>query len=60
MKREVSVEANKAQFMIEKAMDDITRATHKVLMDYDTRRQVENYSNSSTSRKLIFFLSLRF
>lgn len=29
-----SVEAKKAQFMVENAMDDITRATRKVLMDY--------------------------
>ena len=34
MKREVSVEANKAQVMVEQAMGDITRATRKVLMDY--------------------------
>lgn len=29
-----SVEAKKAQFMVEKSMGDITRATRKVLMDY--------------------------
>lgn len=29
-----SVEAKKAQFMVENAMGDITRATRKVLMDY--------------------------
>lgn len=29
-----SVEAKKAQFMVENAMSDITRATRKVLMDY--------------------------
>lgn len=29
-----SVEAKKAQFMVENAMEDITRATRKVLMDY--------------------------
>ena len=34
MKRDVSVEVKKAQFMVEKAMDDITRATRKVLIDY--------------------------
>ena len=34
MKREVSVEAKKAQVMVEQAMGDITRATRKVLMDY--------------------------
>ena len=40
MKRDVSVEAKKAQFMVEKAMDDITRATRKVLMDYVSRMYV--------------------
>ena len=33
MKKDVSVEAKKAQFMVEKAINDITRATRKVLMD---------------------------
>ena len=36
MKKDVSVEAKKTQFMIEKAMDDITRATriaHKQYTD---------------------------
>ena len=36
MKKDVSVEAKKAQFMVEKAMGDVTRATRKVLMDYVT------------------------
>ena len=32
--------------MVEKAMGDITRATRKVLMDYDTRRQVEAFAQT--------------
>ena len=44
MKRDVSVEAKKAQFMVEKAMGDITRATRKVLMDYVSRMYVTSFA----------------
>lgn len=46
MKRDVSVEAKKAQFMVEKAMDDITRATRKVLMDYVSRMYVTSLAKA--------------
>lgn len=52
MKRDVSVEAKKAQFIIEKAMDDITRATRKVLMDYVSRMYVTSFA------KVIAYLGL--
>ena len=48
MKREVSVEAKKAQFMVEKAMDDITRATRKVLIDYVSRMYVTSFAKAIT------------
>ena len=48
MKRDVSVEAKKAQFMVEKAMDDITRATRKVLMDYVSRMYVTSFAKAIT------------
>lgn len=48
MKREISVEAKKAQFMVEKAMDDITRATRKVLMDYVSRMYVTSFAKAIT------------
>ena len=47
MRKDVSVKAKKAKFMVEKAMGDITRATRKVLMDYDTRRQVEAFAEEA-------------
>ena len=47
MKRDVSVEAKKTQFMIEKAMDDITRATRKVLIDYVSRMYVQALQRQS-------------
>ena len=46
MRKDVSVKAKKAKFMVEKAMGDITRSTRKVLMDYDTRRQVEAFAQT--------------
>lgn len=46
MKRDVSVETKKAQFMVEKAMDDITRATRKVLMDYVSRMYVTSFAKA--------------
>ena len=46
MKRDVSVEVKKAQFMVEKAMDDITRATRKVLMDYVSRMYVTSFAKA--------------
>ena len=46
MKRDVSVEAKKAQFMVEKAMDDITRGTRKVLMDYVSRMYVTSFAKA--------------
>ena len=52
MKRDVSVEAKKAQFMVEKAMGDITRATRKVLMDYVSRMYVTSFA------KVIVYLGL--
>ena len=48
MKREISVEAKKAQFMVEKAMVDITRATRKVLMDYVSRMYVTSFAKAIT------------
>lgn len=52
MKRDVSVESKKAQFMVEKAMGDITRATRKVLMDYVSRMYVTSFA------KVIAYLGL--
>ena len=49
MKRDVSVEVKKAQFMVEKAMDDITRATRKVLMDYVSRMYVTSFAKQSSN-----------
>jgi flagellar motor switch protein FliG len=46
MKREVSVEARKAQFMVEQTMCDITRATRKVLMDYVSRMYVVSFAKA--------------
>ena len=46
MKRDVSVEAKKAQFMVEKAMGDITRATRKVLMDYVSRMYITSFAKA--------------
>ena len=46
MKRDVSGEVKKAQFMLEKAMDDITRATRKVLMDYASRMYVTSFAKA--------------
>ena len=46
MKREISVEVKKAQFMVEKAMDDITRGTRKVLMDYVSRMYVVSFAKA--------------
>ena len=46
MKRDVSVETKKAQFMVEKAMDDITRGTRKVLMDYVSRMYVTSFAKA--------------
>ena len=46
MKRDFSVEAKKAQFMVEKAMGDITRATRKVLMDYVSRMYVTSLAKA--------------
>lgn len=46
MKREVSVEANKAQVMVEQAMGDITRATRKVLMDYVSKMYVVSFAKA--------------
>ena len=46
MKREISVEVKKAQFMVEKAMDDITRGTRKVLMDYVSRMYVTSFAKA--------------
>ena len=46
MKRDVSIEVKKAQFMVEKAMDDITRATRKVLMDYVSRMYVTSFAKA--------------
>ena len=46
MKRDVSVEVKKAQFMVEKAMDDITRGTRKVLMDYVSRMYVTSFAKA--------------
>lgn len=46
MTRDVSIEVKKAQFMVEKAMDDITRATRKVLMDYVSRMYVTSFAKA--------------
>lgn len=46
MKRDVSVEVKKAQFMVEKAMDDITRGTRKVLMDYVSRMYITSFAKA--------------
>ncbi len=46
MKRDVSIEAKKAQFMVEKAMDDITRGTRKVLIDYISRMYVTSFAKA--------------
>ena len=46
MKREISIEVKKAQFMVEKAMDDITMATRKVLMDYVSRMYVTSFAKA--------------
>ena len=46
MKREVSVEARKAQVMVEQAMGDITRATRKVLMDYVSKMYVLSFAKA--------------
>ena len=46
MKREVSVEARKAQVMVEQAMGDITRATRKVLMDYVSKMYVVSFAKA--------------
>ena len=46
MKRDVSVEAKKAQFMVEKAMDDITMATRKVLIDYISRMYITSFAKA--------------
>lgn len=52
MKKDVSVEAKEAQFMVEKAMGDITRATRKVLMDYVSKMYVTSFA------KVIAYLGL--
>ena len=46
MKREVSVEARKAQVRVEEAMGDITRATRKVLMDYVSKMYVVSFAKA--------------
>lgn len=46
MKRDVSIEANKAQVMVEQAMGDITRATRKVLMDYVSKMYVVSFAKA--------------
>ena len=46
MKNEVSVEAKKAQVMVEQAMGDITRATRKVLMDYVSKMYVVSFAKA--------------
>ena len=46
MKDEFSVETKKAQFMVEKAMGDITRATRKVLMDYVSKMYVVSFAKA--------------
>lgn len=46
MKRKVSVEANKAQVMVEQAMGNITRATRKVLMDYVSKMYVVSFAKA--------------
>ncbi len=46
MKKDVSDEAKKAQFMVERAMGDITRATRKVLMDYVSKMYVVSFAKA--------------
>ena len=46
MKRDVSDEAKKAQFMVERAMGDITRATRKVLMDYVSNMYLVSFAKA--------------
>ena len=46
MKREVSVEARKAQVRVEEAMGDITRATRKVLMDYVSKMYIVSFAKA--------------
>ena len=46
MRKDVSVKAKKAKFMVEKAMGDITRATRKVLMDYISRMYVTSFAKA--------------
>ena len=46
MERDVSIEVKKAQFIVEKAMDDITRATRKVLLDYVSRMYVVSFAKA--------------
>ena len=46
MKNEISVEARKAQVMVEQAMGDITRATRKVLMDYVSKMYVVSFAKA--------------
>ena len=46
MRKDVSVKAKKAKFMVEKTMDDITRSTRKVLMDYISRMYVTSFAKA--------------
>ena len=46
MKNEISVEARKAQVMVEQTMGDITRATRKVLMDYVSKMYVVSFAKA--------------
>ena len=46
MKNEISVEARKAQVMVEQAMGDITRATRKVLMDYVSNMYLVSFAKA--------------
>ena len=46
MKREISVEARKAQSVVEEAIGDITRATRKVLMDYVSKMYVVSFAKA--------------
>ena len=48
MKRDVSIEVKKAQKKVKKAMDDITRGTRKVLMDYVSRMYVTSFAKAIT------------
>ena len=52
MKNEVSDEVKEAQFLVEKSMGDITRATRKVLMDYVSKMYVSSFA------KVIAYLGL--